>query len=1492
MKKMTFFTLTLLVFSTLSLQTAIAQDTLEGHGDYVGSVLFSPDGTILASASSDGTVKLWDVATRTNIATLRHGDFVYSVLFSPDGTTLASAGDGTVKLWDVATKQNIATLRHGDYVYSVLFSPDGTTLASPGDGTVKLWDVATKQNIATLDGNTAYVFSVAFSPDGTLLASGGGEGFEEDGTVKLWDVATGTNIATLQGHTDLVWSVLFSPDGTILTSASSDGTVKLWDVATGTNIATLEHPRSVSSVLFSPDGTTLASAGGSVNGTVKLWDVATKQNIATLRHGDYVNSVSFSPDGTLLATGSSWSYTVELWDVATKQNIATFEGHGDYVLSVSFSPDGTTLASGSLDNTVKLWNIAELTSTLVKISGDDQQGTPGAALAHPLAVEVRDWSNNPVPGVEVTFTVTDGGGQLGEQFTVEHAMTDANGQAELTLTLGPNLGTNTVEVTIAGHEPVTFHAEGILILVKISGDNQQDTFGSTLANPLVVEVRDRDNNPLPGVEVTFTVTYGEGLLNGRSTVAHVTTDANGRASRTFTLGSDSTITNTVEVSIGPKLVTFHAVGISPYQITAIQAHADDVYSVAFSPDGTILASGGSEGWNEDGTVKLWDVATKQNTATFVGHTDDVTSVAFSPDGTTLASGSGDNTVKVWDVATKQNIATLKGHTDAVTSVAFSPDGTTLASGGISGDTSGGLFDFGDGEVKLWDVETKQNIATLEGHESPVISVSFSPDGTLLVSASLGRIKLWDVATRENIATLEGHTRAIWDVAFSPDGKTLASGSLDGTVKLWDVETKQNIATFMRTSWVASVSFSPDGTTLASGLGGGGVLLWDMGTREIIAALHTGGENSVSFSPDGKTLASGSFDGKVKLWDMAEAKSPQPAKLAKISGEAQQGWMGIPLPNPLVVEVRDQYNNLNPGGQVEFSVTEGGGKLNGQSDFERVTADADGRARISLTLGHTLVNTVEATPLGVSLAQNQSVVFTITLSPYIFSSLQAHSEAVYDLSLSPDGKTLATGSLDNTVKLWDMETKEYIGTLEGHSNYINAVSFSPDGMRLASCSRDNTVRLWDMETHTEIATLGGHERSVLGVAFSLDGTRLASGGRAELNDADGQVKLWDVETQTNIATLEGHTGLVWSVAFSPDGKTLATVSSDATVKLWDVDTQTNITTLEGHEDSVLSVAFSLDGKTLTTGSSDNTVKLWDVATRTNIATLEGHTGTVWSVAFSSDGKTLATASSDATVKLWDVDTQTNIAILEEHTQIVWSVAFSPDGKTLISGSGDGAVKFWDMSSIFTSLLTPNSLAADVNGDGVVNMADMVLVASNYGQTGENAADINGDGIVHIYDILLVAAQINTNGAAPALHAKNLSKITSADIEKWLTDAQQLDITDATSLKGILFLEQLLTALTPKETALLANFPNPFNPETWIPYQLAKPADVTLTIYAMNGQVVRQLALGHQAAGMYQNRSRAAYWDGRNALGEPVASGIYFYTLTAGDFTATRKMLIRK
>ena len=215
------------------------------------------------------------------------------------------------------------------------------------------------------------------------------------------------------------------------------------------------------------------------------------------------------------------------------------------------------------------------------------------------------------------------------------------------------------------------------------------------------------------------------------------------------------------------------------------------------------------------------------------------------------------------------------------------------------------------------------------------------------------------------------------------------------------------------------------------------------------------------------------------------------------------------------------------------------------------------------------------------------------------------------------------------------------------------------------------------------------------------------------------------------------------------------------------------------------------------------------------------------------------------------------------------------------------------AVSVTVTAPPTVAEDVNGDGIVDVKDLVYVAERYGQTGTTTADVNGDGVVNIDDLILVAAVLDADAAAaPSLYSDALEQFSVSDVQLWLSQARQRDVTDPRVRKGILFLEHLLASMVPKETVLLANYPNPFNPETWIPYQLAKPAEVTITIYAINGQAVRTLALGHQAVGRYQSRSGAAYWDGKNEFGEAVASGLYFYTLTAGDFSATRKMLIRK
>ncbi|KAJ5718775.1 hypothetical protein N7488_004421 [Penicillium malachiteum] len=292
---------------------------------------------------------------------------------------------------------------------------------------------------------------------------------------------------------------------------------------------------------------------------------------------------------------------------------------------------------------------------------------------------------------------------------------------------------------------------------------------------------------------------------------------------------------------------------------------------------------------------------------------------------------------------------------------------------------------------------------------------------------------------------------------------------------------------------------------------------------------------------------------------------------------------------------------------------------------------------------------------------------------MLQTLEGHSDSVGSVAFSPDGLTLASGSGDNTIKLWDTATGTQRQTLEGHSDWVGSVAFSPDGLTLASGSDDHTIKLWDTATGTQRQTLEGHSDWVNSMAFSPDMLTLASGSD------DNTIKLWDTATGTQRQTLKGHSDWVGSVAFSPDGLTLASGSGDNTIKLWDTATGTQRQTLEGHLDSVGSVAFSPDGLTLASGSDDHTIKLWDTVTGTQRQTLKGHSDSVGSVAFSPDGLTLASGSDNNTIKLWDTVTGTQRQTLEGHSGWVRSVAFSPDGLTLASGSGDNTIKLWDTAT---------------------------------------------------------------------------------------------------------------------------------------------------------------------------------------------------------------------
>jgi WD40 repeat protein len=331
-----------------------------------------------------------------------------------------------------------------------------------------------------------------------------------------------------------------------------------------------------------------------------------------------------------------------------------------------------------------------------------------------------------------------------------------------------------------------------------------------------------------------------------------------------------------------------------------------------------------------------------------------------------------------------------------------------------------------------------------------------------------------------------------------------------------------------------------------------------------------------------------------------------------------------------------------------------------------------------------VNSVAFSPDGKTLASGSSDhtirLWDVGAHRPLGLPLTGHQKLVLSVAFSPDGKTVASGSSDHTVRLWDVGTHRPLGVpLTGHQDTVMSVAFSPDGKMLASGSYDHTIRLWDVGKHRPLdAPLSGHQNTVASVAFSPDGKMLASGSY------DHTIRLWDVGTHRPLgAPLTGHQDTVTSVAFSPDGKTLASGSWDKTIILWDVTTRRPLgAPLTGHQGSVTSVAFSPDGKTLASSSYDHTILLWDIGTnRSPGAPLTGHQDTVTSVAFGSNGRTLASGSWDKTIILWDVATRRPLgsAPLTGHRNSVRSVAFSSDGKTLASGSEDKTIILWDVGS---------------------------------------------------------------------------------------------------------------------------------------------------------------------------------------------------------------------
>lgn len=501
---------------------------------------------------------------------------------------------------------------------------------------------------------------------------------------------------------------------------------------------------------------------------------------------------------------------------------------------------------------------------------------------------------------------------------------------------------------------------------------------------------------------------------------------------------------------------------------------------------------------------------------------------------------------------------------------------------------------------------------------------------------------------ENAKARLGKGSITGNVVYSPDGTRLAVASSIG-IWIYDAHIEAELDFFSsarsivqdkldgelilpsgHNHHIGCIEFSPDGRILASGGWDHTIVLWDAITGQQKTVLKDNNFNAMggdvrclSFSSDGKTLASGHGDGNIRLWDVKTAKQKK-----LLVGHSSHVYC------------------------MSFSPTDKKILVSGSSDELWIWNVATGKHQ-----------SIYIDPVILKIETDGSKIY--------------EWPAVFALSFSSDGKTLATGHRDSTVRLWNIETMKVKTILKGHTDFVNSVRFSPDGKTLISGSWDKTVRVWDVTTGEHKTTLTGHTKDINSVAFSSDGRTIAS------NDDGNTVRLWDATTGKHKSILKGYTPHITAIAYSPDGTVIASAGADGTVRLWDTTSRKQKSMLKGHDESVNDVSFSPDGKILLSGSDDNMLCLWNVKTGEFIKKIVGHTDKVTSVSF--NGQKIASASDDQ-IWIWDAATGQHERTLIGHTGIISNIRFSPDGKILASGSrsktayaADNSVLLWNVET---------------------------------------------------------------------------------------------------------------------------------------------------------------------------------------------------------------------
>ncbi|MBI2949708.1 MAG: protein kinase [Verrucomicrobia bacterium] len=598
----------------------------------------------------------------------------------------------------------------------------------------------------------------------------------------------------------------------------------------------------------------------------------------------------------------------------------------------------------------------------------------------------------------------------------------------------------------------------------------------------------------------------------------------------------------------------------------LPAHPQRANSVAFSPDGRQIVTCGDD-W-----VKIWSITEAGFVQVQEGFTNGVWRATCSPDGKYIATTGPLRPPHVWEVATGRAVfaSTVQHGREVPLGIAFSPDSRHFACGGA--DNTAVIIDLSDGQPAL----------TLSGHQGKVLAADWSTDGQIVTASSDRTAKIWEAATGENLHTLTGHRDRLVAVRFSPDGKRIATGSDDNTAKLWDAASGAEIFTFRgHTDWIFGLAFSPDGKQLVTS-GDYLAKFWDLATgRELFDLTgHTKSVRSVAFSPDGKTVATASHDGTVRFWDSAPRSRPL------VWGDFELGTSNLtfmPDGRRIVVAMQNGivrlYDAVNGDKVLEL--------LQHRDRIRAVARTADGMRVVTMTWH----GEVQVWNAQTGWRENAFEVLRDNSVVPPNSSAARHDiieRAQARFAFCPVTDRFAIG-VQNSIQMFEIANGKRVQVLNGDKDDITALAFAPDGRLLATGDRNKSIRIWDVNSGKQLRQIQGvmqHDRiGITGLALSPDSRRLVSCG--------GEVaEVWEVSTGRLVCKLQGHTSWMRSATFSPDGRRIATSGDDSTVRLWDSATGRETLSL-AHAGSLYVVAFSPDGSRIASGGGlDYTVRVWE------------------------------------------------------------------------------------------------------------------------------------------------------------------------------------------------------------------------------------------------------------------------------------------------------------